>query len=156
MTAIAAIDNHHQFLRTVDNKDHQNPLDVVSHQGWQCRSSLSAAAVDGCGSDGIFAAAVNNNDWNRTVGSIPLPPPSMTTIVDEDRHHRRRYRLPPQPTMAAIAVVNDNDRSRRLPTIAFIDDDHRRQRPACQRTLGRRHQRRARPLSDPSHRRLSR
>jgi len=155
-TAIAAVNDHHQFFRTVDNND-QNPLDVVSHRGRRWQSSSSAAAVDGCGSDGIFAAAVNYTTWNRTVSSIPLPPPSMTTIVDDDHHCRRCYRPPPQPTMAAIAVVNDDDRSRRLhPTITSIDDDRRQQRPACQRTLGQHHQCRARPPSDSSHRRLSR
>ncbi len=81
----------------------------------------------------------------------------MTTIVDKDRHCCRRYRLPPQPTMTAIAVVNDNDWSRRLhPTIASIDDDRRQQRPACQRTLDWCHQCRVRPLLDASHCRLLR
>ena len=52
----------------------------------------------------------------------------MTTIVDEDRHHCRGYRPPPQSTITAIAVVNDNDQSHRLhPTIAFIDNDLRQQ-----------------------------
>ena len=50
----------------------------------------------------------------------------MTTIIDKDRHHQRHYRPPPQPTMAAIAVVNEDDRSRRLhPTIASIDGNRR-------------------------------
>ena len=116
---------------------------------------MSAVAFNGYGSNGIFAAAITDNDRSRTVGSIPPLPPSMTTIGDEDHHCCRRYRLLPQPTMTAIAVVNDDDWSRRLhPTIASIDDDHRQQRPACQKTLGWRHQRRAKPPSDPSHRRL--
>jgi hypothetical protein len=58
---------------------------------------LSAAAVNGYGSDGIFAAAVNNKDRRCTIGSIPPPPPSMTTIVnkaivpaDIDRRHSRQ------------------------------------------------------------------
>ena len=34
-TAIAPIDDHHQFFRTVDDNIHQNPLDLVSHQGRQ-------------------------------------------------------------------------------------------------------------------------
>ena len=87
-TAIAAVNNHHQFFRTVEDKNHQNPLDIVSHQGRQWQSLSSAAAVDGCGSDGIFDAAINDNDRRRTVGSIPPPPPSTTTIVNEDRHCR--------------------------------------------------------------------
>jgi hypothetical protein len=136
-TAIAAVNDHHQFFRTVEHKDHQNPLDVVSHRGRRWRSSSSAAAVDGCGSDGIFAAADNDNDRRRTVGSIPPPPSSMTTIVNEDRHRHCRYRPALQPKMTAIAVVNDDDRSRRLhPTVASIDDDRRRQRPACQSWVG--------------------
>jgi hypothetical protein len=131
-SALAARDKLHQFFRTVDNNDHQNPLDIVSHRGRRWRSSSSAAVVDRCSSDGIFAAAVNDNDRGYTVGSIPLPPLSMTTIVDKDRHCRRRYRLPPQPTMTVIAMVNDNDWSRRLhPTVASIDNNHHPRRPAA-------------------------
>ena len=112
-------------------------------------------AVDGCGSDGIFAAADNNNDWRCTVGSIRPPPPSMTTIVDKDCHRRRRYRPLLQPTMTDIAVVNDDYQSHRLhPIVASIDNNRRQRRPACQRTLGWRHQRRAWPPSDPFHCRL--
>ena len=64
---------------------------------------VSAAAVNGCGGDGIFS------NWRHPVGSIPLPPQSMTTIVDEDLHRRRRYRPPP---LLNAAAVND-DRHRR-------------------------------------------
>ena len=143
-------------LMTIDN-DHQNPLEVISHRGRRWQSSLSAAAVDGCGSNGIFATAINDNNRPPTVGSIPPPPPSMITIIDKDRHFRRHYQPPTQPTMTAITMVNDNDWSRWLhPTVASIDDDRCQQRPVCQRTLGWRHQRRARPPSDPSHRCLRR
>ena len=32
-TTLAAVDDHHQFFRTVDDNDHQNPLDVIFHLG---------------------------------------------------------------------------------------------------------------------------
>ena len=101
-TTIAAIVNHHQFFCTVANNDHRNPFDGASHRGRQWRSLLSAAAVDGCGSGGIFATAINNNNWSYTLSSIPPSPLSMTTIVDKDRHHRRCYQLLPQPTLTII------------------------------------------------------
>jgi hypothetical protein len=136
-TAIATVNNHHQFFRTVDDNNHQNPLNAISHQGWQLRLLSSAAVVDDCGSNGIFAAADNDKDRRRTVGSIPPPPPSMTTIVDKDQHCRRHYQPPLQLTMTAIAVVNDNDRSRRLhPKVASIDKDCHQRRLTCQRMLG--------------------
>ena len=84
------------------------------------------------------------------VGSIPPLPPSTTTFVDEDRHRRRRHRPPPQSTMTAIATIKDVDWRRRLHhTAASVNDDHRQGRPACQRTLGRRHHCRARPPLSP-------
>ena len=154
-TAITPVNNHHQFFCTVDDNNHENPLNVISHQGRQWRSSSSAAAVDGCGCNGTFAAADNDNNRRRIVSSIPPPPPSMTTIVNKDHHCRRHYQPPLQLTMTAIAVVNDNDWSRQVhPIVASIDDNHHRQRPTCQRTLGQRHQHRARPPSDPSYRHL--
>jgi hypothetical protein len=123
-TAIPAVDNHHQFFCIVDHNNHQFHWMSFLIEGGNGGHRRLQAAVDGCGSNGIFAAANNDNNWRRTVGSIPPPPSSMTTIINKDRHCRCRYRPPLQPTMTAIAVVNDGDWSRRLhPTIASIGDD---------------------------------
>jgi len=85
-----------------------------------------------------------------TVGSIPLPPLSTTTVVDKDRYHRRRHRPLPQSMTTIITAVKDNNQRRQLhPTAASIDEDHCGQRSACQQTLGWRHHRRTRPPSSP-------
>ncbi len=69
--------------------------------------------------------------------------------VDDDRP-RRRERRRSAPSTTTVGAVNDDGRRRRLHhNAASVDDDRRRGRPACQRTLGRSHHRRARPPSSP-------
>jgi hypothetical protein len=93
-TAITPVNNHHQFFRTVDDNNHQNPLNVISHQGRRWRSSSSAAAVDGCGSNGTFSAADNDK-----IGAVPLAP-----------SHRRLRQWQPLSTKTIIAAATINRR----------------------------------------------
>jgi hypothetical protein len=101
-TTIAAVDDHHRRCRSFDNDKRQKPAVIVRHRRWQWRSLSNAAAVDGCGGNGIFAAAVKDNDWRRrlylTTASVnndrcgrrpPLPPPTSTAAAFDDDRHRR-------------------------------------------------------------------
>lgn len=81
-----------QFCRTVNDNNHQKPADIVHHWWRQCRSSSTAAAVNGCGGDGIFAAAVNNHDLRHRLHPT-------ATSVDDDHCQQR---LPMQPSMTMI------------------------------------------------------
>jgi hypothetical protein len=64
------------------------------------RSLSNAAAVDGCGGNGVFATAVNDNDRRRRLHPT-------TASVNNDHSGQRRPSPPPTlTTMTAIAAVN--------------------------------------------------
>ena len=129
---VAAVDDdryrHRQqspsILRPVDDNDHQNSLDVISHQGQQLRSSLSAAAVNGCGSNGIFAAAVSAQLTTRTTR---IHWTSFLIEGSNGGHRCLQRRLMAATAMASLPLQSTTTISAYQwlhPTATSVNDDH--------------------------------
>ena len=103
-TAIPDVDNHHRRCHSAGNNDRQMPEVGAHHRCQQWRSSSTAAVIDGCGSNGVFAAIVVVRRWLH----------STAFFVDDKVCHRRlRHRPPPKSTMTAISAVNNDNQHRR-------------------------------------------